>query len=157
MPQKQPPARMARSVAEAMVLFLPVECEQLAVFAVAFLLEIVEMDEAQRGRIDAIAQAAFGAWAIGKEMSEMAVAIAGANLGPDHAVAGVAVFDDILRLDRPGEARPAGAAVEFVDRGEERLAGHHVDVDPGLLVVPIGVVEGPLRPVLLGHAELLGR
>jgi hypothetical protein len=38
-----------------MVLFLLLEGEQLAVLAIALFLEIVEMDEAQRGRIDAIA------------------------------------------------------------------------------------------------------
>jgi hypothetical protein len=32
-------------------------------------------------------------------------------------------------------------AVELADRGEQRLAGHDVDVDAGLLVVPVLVPE----------------
>ena len=35
----------------------------------------------------------------------------------------------VLRLERPGEARPAGAGVELVERAEERLARDDVDVD----------------------------
>ena len=40
-----------------------------------------------------------------------------------------------------GEARPAGAGVELVERAEQRLAGDDVDVDAGLVVVPVLIVE----------------
>src|SRR5690606_13695234 len=41
--------------------------------------------------------------------------------------------------------------------GEERLTGHDVDVEAGLLVVPVLVGERALGAVGLRHAVLLGR
>jgi hypothetical protein len=41
----------------------------------------------------------------------------------------------------PRCATEPGAAVELADRGEQRLAGHDVDVDAGLLIVPVLVPE----------------
>ena len=58
-------------------------------------------------------------------------------------------------LDRPGEARPTGAAVELVDRCEQRFAGDDVDVDAGLVVVPVLAGERPLGAVLLRYVILL--
>jgi hypothetical protein len=45
----------------------------------------------------------------------------------------------------------------LVDRREQRLAGNHVDVDAGLVVVPVLAGERPFGAVLLGHVVLLGR
>src|SRR4029077_19104734 len=44
-------------------------------------------------------------------------------------------LDHVGLVDRRGEARPAGAAVVLVDRGEQGLARHDVDVDTQVLVV----------------------
>src|ERR1700692_3050887 len=90
-------------------------------------------------------------------MPKMAVAMARAYLSPGHAVADIRVLDHVLGIERLGEARPAGAAFELVERSKERLAGDNVHVDARLLVVPIRVIEGPLRRVPLRHAILLGR
>jgi hypothetical protein len=46
-------------------------------------------------------------------------------------------------------------AVVLVDRGEQRLAGHDVNVNTGLLVVPVLVVERWLGAALLGDPVLL--
>ena len=62
---------------------------------------------------------------------------------------------NVVRLEGDREARPAGVAVELADRGEQRLAGHDVDVDAGLLVVPVLVPERRLGAVLLSDPVLL--
>src|SRR5262245_924350 len=157
MPQKQPPARIARSVDAVMSLLLVLTLEQLTVDAIALALELIQGNETQRGGIDAVAQAARLAWAIGEDMAEVAVPMTGANLGPNHPEAAVRVLDHILRLERPGEARPTGVAVGLVARGEQRFARHDVHVTSRLFAVPLGVFKGPLRPVMLRHTVLLGR
>jgi hypothetical protein len=47
-------------------------------------------------------------------------------------------------------------AVVLVDRGEQRFAGHDIDVEAGFLVVPVLVVERRLGAVLPGDPVLLG-
>ena len=66
------------------------------------------------------------------------------------------MLGDVVRLDRLDEARPAGAGVELVGRGEERLARDHVHVDAGLVVVPELVAERRLGGAALGDVVLLG-
>src|SRR5690606_19973368 len=51
----------------------------------------------------------------------------------------------------------ARAGVELVERGEQRLARDDVDVDAGLVVVPVFVVERPLGAALLRDVVLQGR
>src|SRR5215831_19270072 len=125
MPQKQPPASTARSV-EVIRLLLHLSIEQLAVAAVPLVFELIQRDEAQRRGIDAVAQAACFARAVRKDMAQMAIAMAGANFRPNHAVGGVFVLDHIFGFDRPGEAGPTTVTVEFVVRSEERLARYDV-------------------------------
>jgi hypothetical protein len=72
-------------------------------------------------------------------------------------VAAVGVLDHIFRLDRLGEARPTRAAVELVNRGEQRLTRDNIDVDARLLVIQILPGSGGLRAVLLRYAILLRR
>ena len=62
-------------------------------------------------------------------MAEVTVPVRRADLGPEHEVVDVGLLHHVARLDRHREARPAGMAVVLVDRGEQRLAGHDVDVD----------------------------
>src|SRR3546814_8552881 len=75
------------------------------------------MDEAQRCRIDAVAQPATIGRTIGKDVAEMAVAVDRTYLGADHAVRGVTQFVDVGRFKRPGETRPAASRIELVGRG----------------------------------------
>ena len=130
-------------------------CEKLAVGAVALALEVVERDEAQRRGVDAVAQAARLGRAVGEHVAEVAVPVGRTDLGPDHAVAGVRVLHHVARLDRHREARPAGTAVVLVDRGEQRLTGHDVDVETWFFVVPVLVPERRLGASLLGDPVLL--
>src|SRR4029077_2657493 len=61
---------------------------------------------------------------------------------------------DIARLERFGEARPARAGVELVERAKQRLTGHDIHIDPRLVVVPVLVVERRLGGRVLGHLIL---
>src|SRR5215510_12194774 len=90
-------------------------------------------------------------------MAKMAVAMTGANLSPNHAMAGVSLLDHIFRLDRPGEARPARVTVKLVDRSKQRLARHDIHVNTRIFVVPIGVIKWWFCSVTLRHLILLGR
>src|SRR5688500_2824580 len=114
------------------------------------------MDEPQRGRVDAVAQSAAIARPVGEYVAEMAVAVRRAHLDASHAVRRVPDFVDVGRIDGLREARPAGARVEFVRRGEQRLAGYDVDVDTRLLVIEILPGSGGLGAASLRHAMLLG-
>src|SRR5918999_6146 len=99
-PQKQPPARMARSLVIGILHLVQVSPITLG-------LHIVAMDEPQRGRVDAITQSAAVARPIGKYVPEMAVAVCRPHLGARHAVRGVPQFVDMGGFNGPGEARPA--------------------------------------------------
>src|SRR5882762_6588464 len=73
----------------------------------------------------------------------------GPHLGPLHEQRAVGLLLDVARLERPREARPAGTGIEFVERAEQRLPGHDVDVDPFLMIVPELVLEGALGCLVL--------
>src|SRR5215813_12289094 len=149
-PQKQPPARMARSSVIGILHLVQISPITLG-------LHIVAMDEPQRGRVDAIAQSAAVAWPVGKYVSEMAVAVRRAHLGARHAVRGVPEFVDIDRFNGLGEAGPAASRFKFVRRSEQRLTRHNIDVDARFLVIQIFPASGGLRAVLLRYAILLRR
>ena len=55
------------------------------------------------------------------------------------------------------EAGPACAAVEFIQRAEERLAGNNIDVDSGLVIVPIGILKWRFRAAFARHVILVFR
>src|SRR5439155_13608506 len=74
--------------------------------------------EFQCGRVQAVAQAG-GRRPVREDMAEMAVAAHAAYLGARHPPAAVGDFADMVRVERPGEARPAGAALEFPVSTEE--------------------------------------
>src|SRR5262245_66646601 len=90
-------------------------------------------------------------------MAKMAVALTGANLSPNQAMAGVRLLDHIFRLERLGEARPARVTVKLVNRSKQRLARHDIHVNTRLFVVPIGVIKRRFCRVTLRHLILLGR
>src|SRR5258708_37992216 len=90
-------------------------------------------------------------------MTKVACTIAVRNCNRMHAVADIGVLDHVCRIYRPGEARPTGVAIEFVNRSEKRLARNDVHVDAGLMVIPVGVRKWLFRSVTLSHTILLGR
>src|SRR6185436_2784070 len=116
--------------------------EEPGVLAVTFGLEAVCGDEAQRRRVDAVAQAGRSR-AVVEDVPEVRIAGAGPDLDTAHVVRGVALGRHVRLVDRLLEARPAGFRVELVERAEERLAGRDVDEDAGLVVVPVLVVIAP--------------
>src|SRR5262249_48871562 len=94
---------------------------------------------------------------IGEDMARMAVPMTGANLSPNQAMAGVGLLDNIFRIERRGEARPARVTVKLVNRSKQRLARHYIHVNTRLFVVPIGVIKRRFCSVTLRHLVLLGR
>src|SRR5262249_44468772 len=105
--------------------------EEGEVAPVALLLELVDRDEAQRRRVDAVAKPGR-CGTIREDVAQVRVRILGAYLGAVHEQPAVVPLDDVLLVERPREARPPGARVELVERAEERLARDDVDVDARL-------------------------
>jgi len=77
--------------------------------------------ERHRGAVHAVAQTGFGR-AIGKDMTEMAIAGGTANLDPAHAETIVFDLGDRFRISRRVEAGPAAAAVKLVVRFKQFAA-----------------------------------
>src|ERR1041384_6506589 len=68
--------------------------------------------EAQRGRVDAVAQAGRRR-AVREYVAEGGVAEGADERGSHHAVAAVDFFDDVVRVQRAEIARPAAAGIEL--------------------------------------------
>src|SRR5665213_2416510 len=64
---------------------------------------------------------------------------------------------DVCRNERLGEARPAGTGVELVSRTEKRLARDDIDINAGLVVVPVLVMKRGFSSGLLRDFELFRR
>ena len=128
--------------------------EERQVLAVALRLELLDRDEAERRRVDAVAQPRRRRPVV-EDVTQVGVAVLGAHLGPRREQLAILATDDVFVLERPREARPAGARVELVEGAEERLARGDVDVDARLLVVPEGVAEGRLGRLVLSDFVLL--
>src|SRR5690606_8104689 len=143
----------ASRAARGLLLLLVLALEQRAVAPVALRLQLAHRDEAQARAVDAVAQPGRRRTVL-EHVAEVAVAVLATHLGARHVQLVVRAFDDVARLQRTREARPAAAAVVLVERGEQRLAGDHVDVDPGLLVVPELVAERRLGRLVLGDRVL---
>src|ERR1700722_5831392 len=94
--------------------------------------------------------------AVIKDVSEMATAIGAMDFGSDHAVA---LIDS--RFGRPGdrivEARPAGAALEFPLRFEERLATPGAGKSAGPLLEQERAAPRRLGAVMSHHLILFRR
>src|SRR6185437_7612056 len=142
---------------------LPLEGEgksffkQFTVLAIAFLFQIGDGDEAQRCGVDAVTQPAAIARAVIENVAQMAVAVLRAHFGANHARAGVVFLDHVGGFDRLAEARPAAMALELVERGQQRLAGHDVHVQTGRVVIVEFIVERSFGGRFLGHAILRRR
>src|SRR6266404_1975511 len=125
--------------------------------AVAFFFKLLDRNESQRGRVDAITRAALIVRTVVEHVPEMRIAFAAADFRSFHAERFVCFFGDVAVLDRFGEAGPSRAAVEFVERSEERFAADHIDIDSGFMIVPVFISKRRFGAALLGHAVLLGR
>ena len=127
----------------------------MAVFTVAFGFEILGGNKTQGGGVYAVAHAAGGR-TIGKNVSKVGLATFGTDLGADHAVGVVGLFDDFCLIEGLGKAGPTGARVEFIGGGEKGTSGDDIDVDPRFFVVPIGILKRRLGAAFAGHGVLDG-
>src|SRR5262245_63917064 len=109
-PQKQPPARTARSSFMAARSSLMAVLHLAQVTRITLGLHVVAGNEAQRRGVDAVAQSAAVLGAVGKDMTQMAVAVRRAHLGA--AFPRIRALVHVVSIDRLGEARPAAARVE---------------------------------------------
>src|SRR5712691_11035977 len=91
-----------------------------------------------------------------EDMAEMAAATAAMHLGTVHPVASIR-----RGLDRPlhriVEARPAGAALEFLLRHEQRLAASRADERAVTFLIVQRTAPGSFGPVAAQDLVLLGR
>src|SRR3954468_252409 len=115
------------------------------------------MNEAEGRGVHAVTQTSPFPRSVRKQMAEVTVAVLGANLGAGHSVGPVDVLDYVRRFQGLCEARPTGAAVEFVDGREQRFARHHVDIESWLFVVTVFVLKRPLCGGFLRDPVLLWR
>src|SRR5262245_53555047 len=111
-PQKQPPARTARSSFMAARSSFMAVLHLVQVTRVTLGLHVVAGNEAQRRGVDAVAQAAAVLGAVGKDMTQMAVAMRRAHLGA--AFPGIRALVHVGGVEGPREAGPAAARVELV-------------------------------------------
>ena len=72
-----------------------------------------------------------------------------------HAHAAIGFLDHVFLRQWLGEAGPAGAAFEFIERTEEWLAADAVDVDAGFVIIPVFVAEGRLGAAFFRDVVLL--
>src|SRR3990167_3828028 len=149
MPQKHPPARIARWCMSGLL-------DLIEIFAISFALHLVARNEAKRRGVNAVAQTSAIGGTVREYMTEMTVGVHRSDFRPHHTVRAVAQLVHICCNDGLGEAGPARTRVEFVGRGEQRLSRHDIDVDAWFLVVIILPREGPLGARLLGDVALLG-
>src|SRR5580693_3754815 len=97
-----------------------------------------------------------GRRAVVEDVAEMAAAAAAVHLGAHHAPAAVARGIDRARL-RIVETRPAGAALELLLRGEQRLPAAGAIKRAGAFFVIERAAARPFGAVLAHDVELLGR
>src|SRR5262249_35739019 len=116
--------------------------EELLVLGKACLIELVLGDELEGGAVDAVAQAGLVPRAVVEGVAEVTAAAGGLHFDAAHAVRVVLVLAHGCLLEGLPKARPAGAGIEFVHAGEEGFAADDVHVDAGLVVVPVGILEG---------------
>src|ERR1041385_8613929 len=87
----------------------------------------------------------------------MGIGVRRADFGAHHEEGAIRLLADVPGLERFVEAGPAGPGIVLVEGAEERLARDDVHVDPGLVVVPVLVVERPLGGITLRHLVLQRR
>src|SRR5207302_10116123 len=85
---------------------------------------LVCLVQAERGRVDAVAQAGRGR-AVGKHVAQVGITTAAGDLCASHPVAGIALKSDVVLIQWLPEARPARARVKFRLGAEQWLAAAH--------------------------------
>src|SRR6516164_3418259 len=90
--------------------------KQLPVLAVAFVLQVVERNEAQGSRVDTIPQPARVPRSVVEDMTQVAVSMGRAYLCAGHAVAGILSLLNILGFQGFCETRPPATALELIER-----------------------------------------
>ena len=88
-------------------------------------------------------------------MAEMRIARFSADLNPLHPVRSIALFRYVILLNGLGETRPTRAAVELIERTEERFARDYIDVNSRLVIVPVRVVKRGFRAALTRYLVLV--
>src|SRR5437588_6728139 len=78
-----------------------------------------------------------------------------ANFGALHSEGRIPFFHNALFRNRLREAGPACAAVEFIERAEERLASDQIDINSGLVIVPVGVLKWSFRAAFSRYTILV--
>ena len=115
-----------------------------------------QRDEPQRRGIDAITLVSRSG-AVIKDVAKVGIGGGGTDLGAFHAERSVRFLNNLPVIHGFGEAGPAAAGIEFVERAEQRHAGHDIHIDAGRMVVPVGIGKGRFRGGLLGDPILHGR
>src|SRR5213076_1061260 len=101
--------------------------KQRQVALVPLRLQALDRNEAQRSRVDAVAQPRRRRTVV-EQMSQVRISVGRSYLGPHHEERPIGLLADVRVLERLREARPPRARLELVERAEERLPGHQVHV-----------------------------
>ena len=119
-------------------LFFP---HQFGIVSVAFLLHLVERNEAQRCTVYAVAQPTPVCRTVVEHVSKVRIARLAPYFGALHAVRIVGFLHQELLVYRLGEGWPAAPRIVFVGGREQRFARGNVYIDARaeLLVVLVGV------------------
>src|SRR5678816_4626259 len=99
--------------------------EQLPVLAVPLGLEVRGRDEPHRRGVHAVAKPGWTGPVV-EYVTEVRIAVHRSDFRPHHPELPIGFRRNILRLERPREARPAGAGIVLVELAEQRLAAHDV-------------------------------
>ena len=67
----------------------------------------------------------------------------------------IPLFHHVARRYRLRETGPASAAIEFIQRAKQRLAGNNIDVNSCPMIVPVRVVKRSFRPAFTRDAILV--
>jgi hypothetical protein len=110
----------------------------------------------QRGRVDAVAQAA-GRRAICEDVAEVGTAVVTGDFGTAHAEAAVDVLIDQFFIVRCVKAGPAAARVKLGFGTKERGAATGTVIGAGVVAVPVLTSKGPLGALFAGYMILVGR
>src|SRR5512143_3851842 len=130
--------------------------EELQVFAVSFLRELRDRDEPHRRGVHAVTLAGRLRTVV-EEVAEVRVRVRRPDFRTSHEQTAIDLRLDVLRRERLGEAWPSGSRLELVERAEQGLARHDVDIDAGFVIVPVLVLEWTLRRLVLGDLVLRRR
>src|SRR5437762_9336946 len=88
-------------------------------------------------------------------MTKMRIAFALSNLRPLHSVGRITFFHNAVFGNRLRETGPACAAVELIERAEKRLARDDIDIDSGLVIIPVGILKRSFGAAFSRHAILI--